>query len=283
MSESIKPLEDVRREIDEIDSALHDLIMRRTRVVEQVAAAKGTTNTPNFIPGREVKVLRRLLACHEGVFPRHALVRMWREMISVFAAMQGPFHVVACAADGDQGCWDLARDHFGSHDKMSTLTTPREVVARVSSGEAAIGVAPVPAEGDEDAWWRALCGAVAPRIVARLPFIEGSNARNGGVSAYALAKLEPDSTGEDRTLLVIETDSELSRAGLRSLVSSEGLEVRSIVTDRQDVTAHLIEVDGFFMLDAPIAKALMARDEVRAVFVIGAYGVPVGQASEAPA
>ena len=204
MSEAIKPLEEVRREIDEIDAALHDLIMRRTRVVEQVIAAKGTTNTGNFIPGREIKVLRGLMQRHEGAFPRHALIRMWREMISVFAAMQGPFHVVACAEEGDQGCWDLARDHFGSHDKMSTLATPREVVARVSSDEAAIGVVPVPAE-DGDAWWRTMGGAVAPRIVARLPFIEGSNARTGGVGAYALAKLDFDPTGHDRSLLVVET------------------------------------------------------------------------------
>ena len=103
MSEAIKPLEEVRREIDEIDAALHDLIMRRTCVVEQVIAAKGTTNTGNFIPGREIKVLRGLMQRHEGAFPRHALIRMWREMISVFAAMQGPFHVVACAEEGDQG------------------------------------------------------------------------------------------------------------------------------------------------------------------------------------
>ena len=97
MSEAIKSLEEVRREIDEIDAALHDLIMRRTRVVEQVMAAKGTTNTGNFIPGREIKVLRGLMDRHEGAFPRQALIRMWREMVSVFAAMQGPFHVVACA------------------------------------------------------------------------------------------------------------------------------------------------------------------------------------------
>lgn len=279
MSEAIKPLEDVRREIDEIDAALHDLIMRRTRVVEQVAAAKGQTNTPNFIPGREVKVLRRLLARHEGAFPRHALVRMWREMISVFAAMQGPFHVVSCASDGDQGCWDLARDHFGSHDKMSTLATPREVVARVSGGQAAIGVVPVPAEGDADAWWRMLCGAVAPRIVARLPFIEGSNARNGGVGAFAIAKLDYDPTGEDRTLLVIETETQLSRAGLRSMVSNAGLQANTFVSDQQDVTAHLIEIDGFVTPED--TKKLTERDEVLAVFIIGAYGVPVTADSEA--
>ncbi|MDD9904860.1 MAG: chorismate mutase [Rhodospirillaceae bacterium] len=281
MSEAIKPLEEVRREIDEIDAALHDLIMRRTRVVEQVIAAKGTTNTGNFIPGREIKVLRGLMQRHEGAFPRHALIRMWREMISVFAAMQGPFHVVACAEEGDQGCWDLARDHFGSHDKMSTLATPREVVARVSSDEAAIGVVPVPAE-DGDAWWRTMGGAVAPRIVARLPFIEGSNARTGGVGAYALAKLDFDPTGDDRSLLVVETETELSRAGLRSLLTNAGLTPQLIVTDRRDGAAHLIEVDGFVQAEDEPVRKLADLEEVRSVLAIGAYGVPV-QTSEAEA
>ncbi|MDD9914780.1 MAG: chorismate mutase [Rhodospirillaceae bacterium] len=281
MSEAIKPLEEVRREIDEIDAALHDLIMRRTRVVEQVIAAKGTTNTGNFIPGREIKVLRGLMQRHEGAFPRHALIRMWREMISVFAAMQGPFHVVACAEEGDQGCWDLARDHFGSHDKMSTLATPREVVARVSSDEAAIGVVPVPAE-DGDAWWRTMGGAVAPRIVARLPFIEGSNARTGGVGAYALAKLDFDPTGDDRSLLVVETETELSRAGLRSLLTNAGLTPQLIVTDRRDGAAHLMEVDGFVQAEDEPVRKLADLEEVRSVLAIGAYGVPV-QTSEAEA
>jgi chorismate mutase/prephenate dehydratase len=281
MSEAIKPLEEVRREIDEIDASLHDLIMRRTCVVEQVIAAKGTTNTGNFIPGREIKVLRGLMQRHEGAFPRHALIRMWREMISVFAAMQGPFHVVACAEEGDQGCWDLARDHFGSHDKMSTLATPREVVARVSSDEAAIGVVPVPAE-DGDAWWRTMGGAVAPRIVARLPFIEGSNARTGGVGAYALAKLDFDPTGDDRSLLVVETETELSRAGLRSLLTNSGLTPQLIVTDRLDGVAHLIEVDGFIQAEDEPVRKLADLEEVRSVLAIGAYGVPV-QTSEAEA
>jgi len=281
MSEAIKPLEEVRREIDEIDASLHDLIMRRTCVVEQVIAAKGTTNTGNFIPGREIKVLRGLMQRHEGAFPRHALIRMWREMISVFAAMQGPFHVVACAEEGDQGCWDLARDHFGSHDKMSTLATPREVVARVSSDEAAIGVVPVPAE-DGDAWWRTMGGAVAPRIVARLPFIEGSNARTGGVGAYALAKLDFDPTGDDRSLLVVETETELSRAGLRSLLTNSGLTPQLIVTDRRDGAAHLIEVDGFIQAEDEPVRKLADLEEVRSVLAIGAYGVPV-QTSEAEA
>jgi len=275
MSETIKSLEEVRREIDEIDAALHDLIMRRTRVVEQVMAAKGTTNTGNFIPGREIKVLRGLMDRHEGAFPRQALIRMWREMISVFAAMQGPFHVVACAKGGEQGCWDMARDYFGLHEKMSTLATPREVVSSVSNDEAAIGVVSVPAEGDDDAWWRVLGGAVAPRIVARLPFIEGSNARTGGVGAYVLAKLEFDPTGDDRTLLVVETEFELSKADLLRQVTNANLTPQLAVTDRSDGAAHLIEVDGFVETDDEPVRKLMDLDEVRSVFLIGSYGVPV--------
>ncbi len=275
MSEAIKSLEEVRREIDEIDAALHDLIMRRTRVVEQVMAAKGTTNTGNFIPGREIKVLRGLMDRHEGAFPRQALIRMWREMISVFAAMQGPFHVVACAKGGEQGCWDMARDYFGLHEKMSTLATPREVVSSVSNDEAAIGVVSVPAEGDDDAWWRVLGGAVAPRIVARLPFIEGSNARTGGVGAYVLAKLEFDPTGDDRTLLVVETEFELSKADLLRQVTNANLTPQLAVTDRSDGAAHLIEVDGFVETDDEPVRKLMDLDEVRSVLLIGSYGVPV--------
>lgn len=273
MSEAIKPLEEVRREIDEIDTALHDLIMRRTRAVEQVAAAKGETDTPGYIPGREVQVLRRLLARHEGAFPRQALVRIWREMIAAFTVLQGPFKVVVCADGAIQGHWDLARDHFGSHATMSSLATPREVVARVSGGEASVGIVPVPAEG-EDAWWRMLGGAVAPRIVARLPFIGGSNARDDGAGAYAVAKLEPDSTGDDRALLFVETAMELSRGGLRSLVADANLKARLIVADREDVTAHLIEVEGFLAPEDPAVEMLAARDEVRTVHVVGAYGAP---------
>lgn len=281
MTEAIKPLEEVRRELDEIDNAMHDLIMRRTRVVEQVAAAKSRTSTANFVPGREVLVLRRLLARHEGAFRRQALVRIWRELISVFAAIQGPFHVVAYAEDGVQGFWDLARDNFGSHDTMSVAAAPREVVAKVANGEAAIGVAPVPADGDDDAWWRMLCGAVAPRIVARLPFIEGSNARNEGVEAFAVAKVAPDATGDDRSLLVVETASEMSRAGLRELLVKAGLTVRSIVPDPADVKVHLIEVDGFFTAEDATVERLAAADEIGAIYVIGAYGVPVRESEEA--
>ena len=118
-------------------------------------------------------------------------------------------------------------------------------------------------------------GAGAPRIVARLPFIEGSNARTGGVGAYVLAKLEFDPTGDDRTLLVVETEFELSKADLLRQVTNANLTPQLAVTDRSDGAAHLIEVDGFVETDDEPVRKLMDLDEVRSVLLIGSYVVPV--------
>jgi chorismate mutase-like protein len=73
-------LADLRREIDRIDDALHDLIMRRAELTAGVAASKpGGSGTVR--PAREAAILRRLVARHKGSFPRAIVARIWREII----------------------------------------------------------------------------------------------------------------------------------------------------------------------------------------------------------
>ena len=51
---SSKPtLDDLRRQIDAIDDQMHDLIMRRTEVVEAIGKEKRDGKVPAFRPGRE--------------------------------------------------------------------------------------------------------------------------------------------------------------------------------------------------------------------------------------
>lgn len=77
MTSSDATLQSLRRQIDRIDDQLHDLIMARAALVEQVAAAKPDSGVP-LRPGREAEILRRLIARHAGRFPKGALVRIWR-------------------------------------------------------------------------------------------------------------------------------------------------------------------------------------------------------------
>ena len=79
----------LRAEIDAIDDALHDLVMRRAAVVARMAASRVKGDASSLRPGREASILRRLLARHSGALPPAALVRLWREILSASNAMQG--------------------------------------------------------------------------------------------------------------------------------------------------------------------------------------------------
>ena len=59
MTSDEEKLLELRNEIDKIDSAIHDLIMRRTRVVEGVCEIKKGSSV-KIRPSREASILYRL-------------------------------------------------------------------------------------------------------------------------------------------------------------------------------------------------------------------------------
>src|SRR5205085_1491538 len=79
------------------------------------------------------------------------------------------------------GFWDLARDHYGSHTPMVPCRSTPQVIRAVTENKEAIGVLPMPQEGDSDPdpWWRHLLSSDgnAPHVIARLPFGARGNAR----------------------------------------------------------------------------------------------------------
>ena len=87
-----KSLARLRRQIDEIDDQIHDLLMQRTEVAGKIGAQKGRGRGP-MRPGREATVLRRLVARHRGGLPRALIVRIWREIFSANIALQGDLAV----------------------------------------------------------------------------------------------------------------------------------------------------------------------------------------------
>ena len=66
MPEALPTLDDLRRQIDEIDVALQELIVRRAEVVTQVGELKNRVSTGaravHMRPAREAIILRRLVA-----------------------------------------------------------------------------------------------------------------------------------------------------------------------------------------------------------------------------
>ena len=267
----------LRQEIDEIDAELHRLFMRRAEVVEEVGRAKGRTKTAVFAPGREALVLHKLLARHEGRFPRQSLLRIWREMMPAFAAMQADMPIAVFASDENRRCWDLARDHFGSHVPMTAYDSAADVLEKVASGDAVVGVLPAPkseedaadlndsTESDDTPWWRNLCEQDRPCVVSSLPFAYGSNAWAGPRDAYAVARITPDATGDDRSLVCVAAQDADSAV---HTLKSAGFSGRPIASDGPGF--HMIEVDAFLLAGDSRIAALDAD-----ATVIGAYATPI--------
>jgi len=273
-------LETLRQEIDAIDGELHGLIRRRASLVGQISAAK-TAGGLAMRPGREAQVLRKRLAAHDGPFPVAAIYRIWREMISAFALMQTKNLRIAVCRPADQpGYWDVARDHFGCQIPMVAYESPAQVLAEVRANPATVGVVPAPIEADTAAWWPLLAGgeATLPNVVARLPFLVMPNARARDISALMLARIEPEASGDDRALLVLQAPSGISRNRISGALAKAGLPAFTSALDRVAGGMHhyLIELPGVIADDDErlrgVEKALeLDRGSLAA---IGAYAVP---------
>ena len=75
-------LASLRAEIDSIDDAVHDLLMRRAALSARMAASRVKNDSFPYRPGREAGILRRLLARHHPPLPAGTMVRIWREIIA---------------------------------------------------------------------------------------------------------------------------------------------------------------------------------------------------------
>jgi len=256
----------LRAEIDALDDAMHDLLMRRAAVVSRMAASRAKTGGGSPLrPGREAAVLRRLLARHQGALSRGAVVRIWRHVFMAHTAIQGGFTAAVAASGEGAPSLALAREHFGTQTPLRSSATPAQALAAVSSGEASVAVLPAPAAEGGGAWWQSL---EAPRlcIVARLPFLADAARAD---AALVVAPVPPDASGEDRSLLRLEAGADASRDSFARQLSEAGLTGRVVCLLRQDGRSlALAEIDGFIAAGDPRLAALHS-------VLLGAYAVPV--------
>lgn len=257
-------LDDLRQEIDGIDVALHDLLMRRVEIGRQVAEAKGKDRGPYFRPGREAQIIRRLVARNESCLKIPTLIRFWREILSANLDMQIHVRAAVYLPEGAENIYDLARDHFGIVATIERMNSTGAVLTAVADGSATLGVLPG-FSMTSARWWPQLVsdktGLTAPRIIARLPFYQtGTSAGITGFTgdAVIVAGQEPEPSGDDKTLFAVR----------------KGLGIAGTVIDEGD-DFQLIELDGFLDIPGGLEHHRFAREGEVPYCRIGAYATPV--------
>jgi chorismate mutase len=164
-------LVELRKEIDAIDEQVHRLLMARGDIIDRLIQVKQTQEVGSaFRPAREASMMRHLVERHRGILPLDTIESIWRVIISTFTYVQAPFSVHADVSVGESAMRDSARFHFGfvvpyvAHFSGAAAV---EAVAK-SKGDLAL----VSAVSARTPWWSELEADGAPKIIARLPFLE---------------------------------------------------------------------------------------------------------------
>ena len=281
MSSPNPRLDSLRQDIDDVDSALHDLIVKRGTIVEDIRKIKKRVG-PALRPGREAIILRRLAAKHHGAFPLQALISLWREMMGGFTHMQQPFSCAVYAPTGHDRTVGLARDHFGSLTPISAMPSGSACVRAVAEGMADVAILPVPADGDAEPWWPLLMSndTKTPKVVSRLPFVDGGD----GDEALVIAPWARDYSDSEASLVAIRLSERASRGRVMNAMNAVGF--RDAVSMATTETSpndcfHVIEVDGALDADDPAVAALGAQFGAAFIdaHIIGGYARPLALSS----
>jgi chorismate mutase len=261
-------------------------LTERAALGAHIAAAKKATGessdpkgTVFLRPGREMEILRRLVGRSTGPLPKAVVVRMWRELFAALISLQGPMSVSVFMPSRGAGYLELARDHYGSQTSMQPSPTTGPVVRAVADGEATVGILPLPRLEEDKPWWPSLVSGTAdtPRIISRLPLCGPGVGRGDGVEALAIGRMPLEKTSHDRSLIALETSSDISRGGIRTIIEASELPILEFMDSfapSDDRRLHLIEVSDFVDPQDSRLLRLSADAQIDYAVVIGAYAVP---------
>lgn len=279
-----KKLLEYRESIDGIDGRIAELLTRRTDIVKQVGALKKRSYDPSCYirPAREAEMLRDIAARFEGSdFPPAAAAAVWRTIIAASTAIESPLALSALENGESPALYWLTREYFGEFSPVATRPTPKLVLSDVLEGRSAAGILPMPSAGPEGGWWKLMLegGASSLRIFACLPFVLTPHDRFSAPPAVALAKIRPEPTGLDRSLLALDAGEGISQQRLSAFFSGRGEEAEwiNITPPESGRRCHLLSVRRFLAAEDRLLRELAEEPSFPgiATILLGSYAEPL--------
>jgi len=137
--------------------------------------------------------------------PLDTVEGIWRVIISTFTFIQAPYRIHADVSGGDAAMRDSARFHFGFTTPCVPHFGAGEVIRAVGDSVGDLGMFAVDGGPGAGAWWTRLAPPEAPKIIARLPFVERAD-HPAGMPVFVISKPLVDGTARDVVLESITLD-----------------------------------------------------------------------------
>jgi chorismate mutase len=261
-------LGDLRRDIDRIDETMHRLLMERGEIIDRLIAVKQTQESGSaFRPAREAEMMRRLVDRHSGILPLDTVESIWRVIIATFTYVQAPFSLHADLSAGDAHIRDSARFHFGFTVPFVAHMGAANVVAAVSESKGDLGLVPAFATASAGAWWNALEFDSAPKIIARLPFVDRAD-HPAAVPVFLISRAAPDAMVKEVEVWSVRVSGWSTPAAEAVGALAETI----AVPDRAfDGAALLVSVPQGGTIDAITEALVKAGASVRSSTLVGSH------------
>ncbi|MBC7768600.1 MAG: chorismate mutase [Phycisphaerales bacterium] len=257
------PMGSIRRQIDEIDSKLLALVAQRLQLADKVTELKSPQSGLPIRPGREVALLRRLVAEAQAPLERELVVELWRALIAASLRRQRVIDVVVGGGRDPTRLYDIARRHFGARTRIKDVGEPQTALQKaVENPETTVAVTWWPAAPGVGAWWPALSETrfQSLRLLAGLPLLNTTD--DPEAALFAASTPEGASGGDISMIFANDPNHRIQRA-----LSDGGLEGKEIARAEPRV---LVKVHGFLAPEDPRAMAL-EHSGIKNVRVLGSY------------
>ncbi|MDD2316842.1 MAG: prephenate dehydratase [Desulfobacterales bacterium] len=135
-------IEDLRRQIDQIDQNILKLINQRLMLAQQIGNLKGLNGAPVLDPDREARLMKSLCDANKGPLKTEELRHIFSEIIAAARRVQRPIQI---AFLGPEATFThlAALKHFGHLNEFVPQENIYEIFSQVERGKCHYGVVPV--------------------------------------------------------------------------------------------------------------------------------------------
>ncbi len=261
-------LTELRKEIDRIDEAMHRLLMERGDIIDRLIAVKKSQETGSaFRPVREAEMMRRLVERHKGILPLDTVESIWRVIIATFTYVQAPFSAHADFSAGDALMRDSARFHFGFTVPLVPHMGAAGVVEAVSNSKGDLGLIPAIAAASAGAWWNALEFDAAPKIIARLPFVERAD-HPAALPVFVISRVADDARATDAEVWSVRVSGWSAKAAQTLTALADFIAVPDRAFDGAALLVTLPKDETLYSISEALLKA---GATVRSTALVGSH------------
>lgn len=272
-----KTLDELRVEIDAVDSRLLELLNARADLVHGVGEIKKKQGLEIYAPEREEKLLQSLVKKSQGRLPEKSIRAIYREIMSAALALEENLKI---AYLGPEGTWthQAARNKFGASVDYVGQANLADVFKQVSSRHADYGVVPI-GNSTEGEVSRTLDYFVdsSLQICAQVTLLGNHDVSSSATRFLVLAHSCCPPTGKDITALLIHGEAEGILSDSMKVFSVLNITVTQIdgrqETESGKPSCVFVEVQGH-QTEETIEQAVKLLKEIgKTVRVLGSYPI----------